>query len=175
MAPASFSGWGVRTLSSDSIRFNPMSYHNGTIWPHDNSIIAYGLSRCGLKEQANRIFQGIFDAVLSFDLQRLPELFCGFAREDGYGPVPYPVACSPQAWASGAASLLLQSSLGIEIDGVHSRIIFHSPTLPEFLREVRIAGLPLGDTKIDIVVHGEGNHVTVGAEGNSDVQIIVNS
>jgi glycogen debranching enzyme len=175
MAPSSFSGWGVRTLSSDNIRFNPMSYHNGTIWPHDNAIISYGLNRCGLKEQANRIFQGIFDAALRFDLQRLPELFCGFAREDGYGPVPYPVACSPQAWAAGAASLLLQSSLGIEVDGVHSRIVFHRPTLPEFLREVRITGLPMRDTKIDVVVHGEGDHVTVGAEGNSDVQIIVNS
>jgi len=175
MAPPSFSGWGVRTLSSDNIRFNPMSYHNGTIWPHDNAIVSYGLSRCGLKEQANRIFQGIFDAALQFDLQRLPELFCGFVREHGYGPVPYPVACSPQAWAAGAASLLLQSSLGIEVDGVRSRIIFHRPTLPEFLREVGITGLPMGDTKIDIVVRGEGSHVTVGAEGNSDVQIIVNS
>jgi glycogen debranching enzyme len=175
MAPSSFSGWGVRTLSSDNVRFNPMSYHNGTIWPHDNAILSYGLSRCGLKEQANKIFQGIFDAALQFDLHRLPELFCGFAREDGYGPVPYPVACSPQAWATGAASLLLQSSLGIEIDRVHSRIVFHQPALPEFLREVRIVGLPMGDTRIDIVVHGNGNHVTVGAEGNSDIQIIVNT
>jgi glycogen debranching enzyme len=175
MAPACFSGWGVRTLSNDSLRFNPMSYHNGTVWPHDNAIIAYGLSRYGLKEQANRIFQGIFDAALRFDLQRLPELFCGFAREEGYGPVPYPVACSPQAWAAGAASLLLQSSLGIEVDGVHGRIIFNQPTLPEFLREVHITGLPIRGTKIDLAVRGERNHVTVGAEGDVAIQIIVNS
>ena len=175
MAPTCFSGWGVRTLSNNSIRFNPMSYHNGTVWPHDNAIIAYGLSRCGLKGQANQIFQGIFDAALQFDLQRLPELFCGFAREEGYGPVPYPVACSPQAWAAGAASLLLQSSLGIEVDGVHGRIIFHRPTLPVFLCEVRITGLPIQETKIDLVVRGEGNHVTVGSEGDAAIQIIVNS
>jgi glycogen debranching enzyme len=175
MKPESFSGWGVRTLSSDSIRFNPMSYHNGSVWPHDNAIIAYGLSRYGLKEQANKIFRGIFDAALKFDLQRLPELFCGFVREDGYGPVPYPVACSPQAWASGAASLLLQACLGIDVDSIHNRIVFHRPTLPEFLQEVSIIGLPVENKKIDIVVRGKGRHVNIGVEGMSDVQILVNS
>ena len=175
MAPDLFSGWGTRTLAADSVRFNPMSYHNGTVWPHDNAIIAYGLSRCGLKEQANRIFQSIFDAAVRFDLHRLPELFCGFAREDGYGPAGYPVACSPQAWAAGSVSLFLQASLGLQIDVPQSQIIFDHPTLPPFMTEVCISDLRVGDTVIDLVVRGKGNDLTINAEGAHDLQIIVNS
>lgn len=175
MSSRFFSGWGVRTLATDSVRFNPMSYHNGTVWPHDNALIAFGLSRCGLKEQANRIFEGIFDAALRFDLQRLPELFCGFPREDGYGPANYPVACSPQAWASGSVALFLQGSLGIEVDAIHSRIVFDHPQLPPFLTEVVLSHLVVGGSTVNLVVRGHGNRATVGTDGACHVQIIVNS
>ena len=169
-----FSGWGVRTLSHTSARFNPMSYHNGSVWPHDNAVIAYGLSLCGLKPQANTIFQGIFDAALRFPQQRLPELFCGFEREEGYGPIPYPVACSPQAWSAGAASLLLQASLGIEIDGRNGRILFHHPTLPDFLKEVHISNLSVGDRTTNLVIRGERDKVSIAADGpEPSIEIII--
>src|SRR5262249_43161444 len=98
----SFSGWGVRTVTSGESRYNPMSYHNGSVWPHDNAIIASGLARYGLKIAAGRILAGLFDASLFVDLRRLPELFCGFDRRPGEGPTLYPVACAPQAWSAGA-------------------------------------------------------------------------
>ena len=90
-----------------------MSYHNGTVWPHDNALIAYGFSRYGLQDLAVRVLTGLFEAGTYFDLHRMPELFCGFAREPGEGPTPYPVACAPQAWAAGAVFLLLQACLGL--------------------------------------------------------------
>jgi glycogen debranching enzyme len=169
----SFSGWGVRTLSNTGARYNPMSYHNGSVWPHDNAMIAYGLSRCGFKEPANTLFQGLFSAAMHFDLQRLPELFCGFDRAEGYGPVRYPIACAPQAWAAGSASLFLQASLGIEVDGVNGRIIFHQPTLPAFLDEIKINGLVVGGNKIDLTLRGRGLDVNVRAEGDSGTTEII--
>ena len=168
-----FSGWGVRTLSNTGARYNPMSYHNGSVWPHDNAMIAYGLSRCGFKEPANTLFQGLFSAAMHFDLQRLPELYCGFDRAEGYGPVRYPIACAPQAWAAGSASLFLQASLGIEVDGVNGRIIFHQPTLPAFLDEIRINGLVVGGNKIDLTLRGRGLDVNVRAEGDSGTTEVI--
>jgi len=106
---ASFSGWGVRTVATGEARFNPMSYHNGSIWPHDNALIAAGFARYGLKREAAKLFSGLFDASVFFDLHRLPELFCGFRRRAGESPTLYPVSCAPQAWASAAVFLLLQS------------------------------------------------------------------
>jgi glycogen debranching enzyme len=106
MTPDLFNGWGVRTVASDASFYNPMSYHNGTVWPHDCSIVAAGLARYGMSKGAARIFTGLFDAVCTFPDFRLPELFCGFARHAGEGPVAYPSACTPQAWASGAVFLL---------------------------------------------------------------------
>ncbi|CAN5336896.1 hypothetical protein BH23BAC1_BH23BAC1_27670 [soil metagenome] len=100
-----FSGWGIRTLAADEARYNPMSYHNGSIWPHDNAMIAYGLSRYGLQRETYKIMTGVFDTSLFVDDHRLPELFCGFERRKGQGPTAYPVACSPQVWADGALFL----------------------------------------------------------------------
>ena len=134
-----------------------------------------GLSRYGLKEQANRIFQGIFDAALRFDLQRLPELFCGFAREEGYGArFPYPVAATALPRHGLPEQLLCCCSRRSESKSLAfmARIIFNQPTLPDFLHEIRITGLPIRGTKIDLVVRGERNHVTVGAEGDVSIQII---
>ncbi len=109
LSPEMFSGWGICTLSSDSLRFNPMAYHNGSIWPHDNALIAAGFARYGLKTEAQRVFQALFE-LSQQSAYRLPELICGFKRRGGEAPVPYPVACSPQAWAAGAVYQLLNSA-----------------------------------------------------------------
>ena len=158
-----FSGWGVRTLAASEARFNPMSYHNGSIWPHDNALIAAGLARYGFKDHANRILKGLFDASL-FVEYRLPELFCGFQRREGEGPVPYPVACSPQSWSAASVFLLLQAILGMKIDAMRSRISFLRPVLPEFLEEIRIKNLKVGNGSVDLLARGSARSVTVEIE-----------
>ncbi len=140
-----FTGWGIRTLAGNEVRFNPMSYHDGSVWPHDNAIIAFGLSKYGYKQEVLKIMQGLFDASLFIDLQRLPELFCGFNRRQNEGPTAYPVACSPQAWAVGAVFLLMQACLHAEINGVDKIIVFTKPQLPDFLKKVIITNLKLGN------------------------------
>ncbi len=145
MDPRLFSGWGVRTVSSDASLYNPMSYHNGTVWPHDCSIIAAGLSRYGMNDAAGRIFTGLFEAACRFPDFRLPELFCGFPRHAGDGPVGYPSACTPQAWASGAVFLLLQANLGIDIDARIGTIVVTNPFLPDWLDEVTVRDVSVGD------------------------------
>ncbi len=136
-----FSGWGIRTLSSRELPYNPMSYHNGSVWPHDNSIAAAGFSRYMLKEHFVKVFTGIFEASLFMEFQRLPELFCGFHKRKGQPPTLYPVACAPQTWASGALLLLLQTSLGLEFDPKNSRLLMKAPVLPEFFEWVRLKNL----------------------------------
>ena len=113
-----FSGWGVRTVAASEPRYNPMSYHNGAVWPHDTALIAQGLRRYGFREQALRLWTGLFEAALSFDQYRMPELFCGFPQSPGEGPTLYPVACAPQAWAAASVFLLFQACLGLEVDGI---------------------------------------------------------
>lgn len=160
-----FSGWGVRTLADTEYRYNPMSYHNGSVWPHDNALIAEGLSLCGFKEEALRIMTGLFDASLFFDLHRLPELFCGFKRHSGTGPTLYPVSCSPQSWASGAAFLLLKACLGLEIRGDEGKVIFWNPVLPRYIQEVKLTGLSVGAGSIDLLLRRYGKDVTVNVLG----------
>lgn len=138
-----FSGWGIRTLSTDEENYNPMSYHNGSIWPHDNAIIAHGLSRYGLQREVTTVLTGMFDTSIFVEDQRLPELFCGFNRRKGHGPTAYPVACSPQAWAVGTVYLLLQAVLGLEIDPVNRRVNLYNPVLPNFLKEITIRNLSI--------------------------------
>jgi len=146
------SGWGIRTLAAGQARYNPMSYHNGSVWPHDNAIIASGLARYGFKEQAIEILSGLFDASLFLELYRLPELFCGFARRPGAGPTAYPVACSPQSWAAGSVFMLLQSCLGLSVEGMKSRVLFDHPALPQSLEEVTIRGLRVGQGSVDLII-----------------------
>ena len=157
----SFSGWGVRTLAAGEPRYNPMSYHDGSIWPHDNALIAHGLARYGLEDEALRIFTGLYDASLCVELYRLPELFCGFDRAPGSSPTQYPVACSPQAWASGAVFLLLEACLGLEIDATARRVRFRRPVLPPFLEEIEIANLRVGEAELDVVLHRHGADVGI--------------
>ena len=156
-----FNGWGIRTLASNEARYNPMSYHNGSVWPHDNAVIALGLARYGLKPQAERLFGGLFDAALYVDLRRLPELFCGFARRRGQGPTFYPVACSPQAWAATALHAALGANLGISFNPAEHSVVFDSPRLPEFLSEVRLHNLVLGEARISVVLRRMGTEVAM--------------
>jgi glycogen debranching enzyme len=156
MMPEMFSGWGVRTLSADAPRFNPMSYHNGSVWPHDNALIAFGLSRYGLKRPALAIFEGLFDAATHMEMMRFPELFCGFPRRRGIAPVLYPVACAPQAWASVVPFALLQASLGLYLYFEKRQIRFHNPQLPRFMEEVHIHGLALGDASVNLRLRRRG-------------------
>ena len=156
-----FNGWGVRTLASGEARYNPMSYHNGSVWPHDNAVIALGLARYGLKPQAERIFAGLFDAALYVDLRRLPELFCGFARRRGQGPTLYPVACSPQAWAATALHATLAACLGLRFDAAEQSVIFDRPRLPAFLDVVTLHNLALGEARISVVLRRIGSEVAM--------------
>src|SRR5205814_1662193 len=128
------------------------AYHNGSVWPHDNAIIGAGLARYGFKHAALRILAGLFDASLFVDSHRLPELFCGFDRRPGEGPTLYPVACSPQAWASGAPFMLLQAVLGLTIQASRARICFRRPMLPEFLDEVSLRNLRVGKSVVDVTL-----------------------
>jgi glycogen debranching enzyme len=146
----SFSGWGVRTVAEGEARYNPMSYHNGTVWPHDNALVAAGFARYGLKREAAKILAGLFDASIFFELHRLPELFCGFHRRPGESPTLYPVSCSPQTWASCAVFLLLKTCLGLKINGAERKVTFTDPYLPEFLPELKMKELRVGDATVDL-------------------------
>jgi glycogen debranching enzyme len=168
-----FSGWGIRTLSAGEVRFNPMSYHNGSVWPHDNALIARGFSNYGLTEAATGVFRGLFDLSLFVDQHRIPELVCGFRRRPGEGPTLYPVACAPQSWAAGAVFLLLQSSLGIFIKATERRIVFERALLPDFLPWVRITNLRVGEASVDLLL--ERHRYDVGIQVLSrtgDVDIV---
>jgi len=155
----SFSGWGIRTVASSESRYNPMSYHDGSVWPHDNSLIAAGFARYELKGSAAMLLAGLMDASIFFDLHRLPELFCGFPRRPGESPTLYPVACAPQAWASGAVFLLLQACLGLSVLAPEQRLVFSKPFLPPFLPRVSIRDLKVGAARADLLLtrHDEGD------------------
>ena len=164
-----FNGWGIRTLASGEARYSPMSYHNGSVWPHDNAVIALGLARYGLKPQAERIFAGLFDAALYVDLRRLPELFCGFARRRGQGPTLYPVACSPQAWAATALHAALGACLGLRFDVAEQSVVFDRPRLPPFLDVVTLHNLALGEARISVVLRRIGNEVAMNVLARTGV------
>jgi glycogen debranching enzyme len=161
MGPSFFSGWGIRTVAREERHYNPMSYHNGSVWPHDNALIAAGFARYGHKDAIDRVFQGLFDAASYMDLRRLPELYCGFQRGRQRGPTLYPVACSPQAWAAGTPLLLLQSSLGLEFDSDRNEILLRNPRLPRFLEEVTLRNLRLGQSVVDLMLRRHGNDVSL--------------
>ncbi len=147
-----FSGWGIRTLSTEEVRYNPMSYHNGSVWPHDNAVITAGFARYGLKDAANKVITGLFESSLYFELQRLPELFCGFPRREGEGPTRYPVACAPQAWAAGSVFLMLQACLGLSVNTTEAKVYFDSPVLPECIDQIYLKNLRLDSSLLDLVV-----------------------
>ena len=152
MSKESFSGWGVRTVSCTEYRYNPMAYHNGSVWPHDNALIAEGLSRYGLKQHATTILTGLFEASTFFELNRVPELFCGFERRAGAGPTSYPVACSPQSWAAASPFMLLKAVLGLTVEARERRVSFVRTALPSFIDEVHISNLRIGDATVDLAL-----------------------
>jgi glycogen debranching enzyme len=161
MGSSGFCGWGVRTVASTEARYNPMSYHNGSVWPHDNALIAAGLARYGFRQEAARIFESLFDASTYVDLRRLPELFCGFPRQQTRGPTFYPVACMPQAWSAAAPLYLMQSCIGLSFEPGARRIAFREPVLPGFLDEVVLRGLVVDGRKADIALRRSNRHVVV--------------
>jgi glycogen debranching enzyme len=160
-----FSGWGVRTVSAAEKRYNPMSYHNGSVWPHDNALIGAGFARYGLQEQALQTLVAMYDASSEVDLHRLPELYCGFHRrgDAGGAPVLYPVACAPQAWAAGAVYMLLSACLGMKIDACERFVQFENPQMPTGVSEVEIRGLQVADASADLLIrrHSRGIDVEV--------------
>ncbi|MEW6268573.1 MAG: amylo-alpha-1,6-glucosidase [Thermodesulfobacteriota bacterium] len=171
--PDSFSGWGIRTLAGSERRYNPMSYHNGSVWPHDNALLAAGMARYQQRHQATAILAGLYDASRFFALRRLPELFCGFPRRPGEGPTLYPVACAPQTWAAGAPFMALAAALGISIDGPGRRVVFGHSMLPPFLPHVEVRNLRVGEGTIDVAFHRHGDDVGVNVlRREGDIEVV---
>jgi glycogen debranching enzyme len=178
LQPNFFSGWGIRTVARGEARFNPMSYHNGSVWPHDNALIALGLARYQCKRSIEMLFGGLFSAAAYMAHRRLPELFCGFQRHRGHGPTLYPVACSPQAWASATPFTLLEASLGLEFDPFKGEIRLHNPRLPAFLDEVMLHDLRIGSSSVDLRVRRQNTTVSLDTpriNGNIRVSIVLTS
>lgn len=171
-----FSGWGMRTLADTEVRYNPMSYHNGSVWPHDNGIVAMGLARYGFKDGALKLLTGLFDAGIALELNRLPELYCGFDRLPGQAPTLYPVACLPQAWASGAVFHMLQACLGMTFSADKPQLCFNHPRLPEYLHSLEIKNLRFRDGFVDLIVRRHPHDVGINVlrkDGDIEVAVIV--
>jgi glycogen debranching enzyme len=173
-SPDAFSGWGIRTVAASERNYNPMAYHNGSIWPHDNALIAAGLARYGCKDLVLQIMTSLFEASLFLDLHRLPELFCGFTRRPGEGPTQYPVACAPQAWASASVFLLLQACLGLSFQHPTPQIRFASPLLPPCIEELRLSNLRIGEACVDLVLQRHPQDVGIQVlRRHGDVDIVI--
>jgi glycogen debranching enzyme len=170
-----FSGWGVRTVASTERRYNPMAYHNGSVWPHDNGMIVAGFARYGFEDLATAPIAGLFDASVAVENHRLPELFCGFHRRSGEGPTGYPVACSPQAWAAGVVFQLIQACMRLSIDGERRQLLLNRPVLPPFLTSLRFEGIELPFGRIDLHFEQHPSDVSVTVlrkDGAFDVLVI---
>lgn len=157
LGPDMFSGWGIRTLGAGQPVYNPMSYHDGSVWPHDNAIIALGLAMYGHTRAALPVLSALHDAAVGMRYHRLPELYCGFQRAAGVRPVLYPVSCSPQGWAAGAFFMMLQSITGLLPDAPAHKLHIREPILPPFLQELMIEGLRIGNSRIALQFTRRGN------------------
>ena len=174
MSEDMFTGWGVRTLASSHPAYNPVGYHTGSVWPHDSALIAFGLRRYGFDEDFTLIFEGLLEAASRFDDYRLPELFAGFPRAEFDEPVPYPVACQPQAWAAGSIPFMLKWGLGLCPDALAKRLVIVRPSLPRWLNRVEVTGLVLGDATIDLVFERAGEQVTLAdAHIDGDAEVVL--
>ena len=164
-------GWGIRTLEVGQARFNPMSYHNGSVWPHDTAMAAAGMAAYGERDAVAQILAEIYAAAAHFHL-RLPELFCGFPREPGEPPIAYPVACLPQAWAAGSVFLMLQATLGLSIDAWTETVDLSDPVLPAGLDRLKITGLEVGGAVVDLnIQHADGRAVVIPHHKQGKVSI----
>jgi glycogen debranching enzyme len=169
-----FTEWGIRTLSSGERRYNPLGYHNGTVWPHDNSIIAMGLKKYGFVNEMSILFTGMYEAVRTFENYRLPECFGGLPRSTYSIPVKYPVACSPQAWASGTIPFMFTASLGIEPDALNNRLIINKPHLPSWLDDVQFNNIKVGNTLTDLDFKRIENETLINVSKKSgDINVII--
>ena len=155
-----FSGWGIRTIAAGEYCYNPMSYHNGSVWPHDNALIALGLARYGHSEAVLTIFRGLTEAALYDEFRRLPELFCGFARRRKRGPTSYPVACSPQAWAAAAPFALVAAATGLDLDHDSGSVRLTNPALPSFLNNIVLSDIRVAESRLDLRLSRAGDDVT---------------
>lgn len=170
-----FCGWGIRTIPLNEARYNPMAYHNGSVWPHDNALIADGMARYGFTGKAMHVFSALREACLYMDQSRMPELFCGFEKRPDEGPTLYPVACSPQAWAAATVFSLLQSCLGLSFDPHKPEIRFRHPQLPPFLERVEIRGLSIAGSTVDLLLQRYPNNVGVNVirkQGPAEVVVV---
>lgn len=174
LADDMYTEWGIRTLSSSAARYNPMSYHNGSVWPHDTALIGAGFARYGHKQEAGALLGNLYGVSLYYDRARLPELLCGFERRHGYGPTQYPVACAPQSWAAGAPFLLLSAVLGLHPAADQRRLILHYPTLPDWLTDVEVRGLRVGDRRVNLrfVRSAKGTAVTLTEDCEIELHIL---
>jgi glycogen debranching enzyme len=168
-----FTGWGIRTLADDEARYNPMSYHNGSVWPHDNAMIALGMARMGLRAETARLFDGVYAASSAMDLRRLPELFCGFHRRPGQGPTSYPVACTPQAWAAATIPAFVQASLGLSFDPAACAVRFDRPDLPAFIDCLTLRNIPLGKARVSVSISRTPGEVSVSVlERSGNIHVV---
>ncbi len=176
LSPKSFSGWGIRTIAAGEARYNPMSYHNGSVWPHDNALVAMGIAQYGFRKEVSKILSGLFNAAIAVDLHRLPELFCGFHKRQGQEPTLYPVACAPQAWASGSVFMMLQAVLGLSFSYENPQIRFYRPTLPDYIDSIRIMNMKVGKGEVDLIIrrdqHEAGVHV-LRKKGDINISVIM--
>lgn len=173
LSPTMYSGWGIRTLAEGQRAYNPLSYHNGTVWPHDNSLIAMGFSNYGFQREAARVLDGLYHASQYFRLRRLPELFCGLPKVEGDFPVHYPVACSPQAWASGALLLLLRATLGLYADAPRRRLSIRTPFMPPWLQSIRFRRLRVGESTLELYFQRTGEGVFAAVAGHEGPKVRV--
>jgi glycogen debranching enzyme len=176
MSPAMFSGWGIRTLGEGEPGYNPVGYHLGTVWPHDTSLIAFGLRKYGFDEDFARVFESLLDAAANADDYRLPELFAGFSRTEFETPVPYPVACQPQAWAAGAIPYLVTGGLGLVPDALHGRLRIRRPSLPRWLNRVEVRGLRIGGSTVELLFErtgADGPVALADARIEGDIEVVL--
>ena len=174
-SPRFFSGWGVRTIAAGEARYNPMSYHNGSVWPHDNALIALGLARYGRKDEVVKLAQGMIEAAIYDELHRLPELFCGFTRRRKRGPTAYPVACSPQAWSAAAPFALIAAAVGLEIDHDENCLRLTNPALPRLIEKLTLNGVGVAGSRLDLWLSRVGDDVStavVRRAGDAAVRIV---
>ena len=167
-----FSGWGIRTLSSGAPRYNPLGYHLGSVWPHDNSIIGMGLKRSGFEDELNELVTALYDCCRTFDYYRLPELFCGVPRTAHGMPVRYPVACRPQAWAAGTFPMLLQAMLGLAPNASKNELRIVGPRLPHWLDEVEVRGLRVGNSSVDLLFERRRGRIKASVTAGRGVNIV---
>jgi glycogen debranching enzyme len=174
LSPDFYNGWGVRTVATSEARYNPVSYHNGSVWPHDNAMVAGGVSRYGFRHLATQIFSGFLDVSAQVDLHRLPELLCGLERRSGEGPTLYPVACAPQAWAAGAVFMFLEACLGLSIDSRTHQLILDRPCLPPAISQLWIRQLQVNSASVDLCFERHGTAVRVEViEKRGEVDVVV--